>query len=575
MAQPALLRLLYVHDGQQPLLTLPVAIGHRPCEWHVIHIVQEPQRAHELGVVHNLVHRHTVREAVQHLRKLKMGFDLACLHGQSISMLQIGRSKNLHNTPKLAIWEDAPTTQVSGMSLMQWIEAAQVVQIAVSHAQIKEKLRWQTGIPAEWSRILDTGHGTGMTLNAILEETMLLASMPGERHYQQCTQCVLDTKDDAGIRFDETGKCSYCHGYERDDPRTKLFEQESREEALVALVDRIKKSRKHAKYDCILGVSGGVDSSYLALKLKEIGLNPLLVHVDNGYNSPISDRNVRCLSEKLEFDLELHVLDQDECRLAQLALLRASVIDIEMLTDHVLNAYLYARAKDLGIHFIISGHNHVTEGILPLGWYHDKTDVLNLRSISIKFSGSPLKNVPTMDYWARQYLLHTRRFESIRLLNYFDYDSSRAREEIACKIGWEDYGGKHTESVFTRFFQHHILPEKFGVDKRKAHYASLICSGTMSMGEALLELAKPLYEAKQLEEDKATVLDKLGLTDTEFATIMALPIKKHTDYPSYLTRHYRWEKLLLGKLRPVIRLLKALKGIHSKPVQPMRLAGTA
>ncbi len=585
MHHPAPLRLLYVLHGQAAPFALPATIGaHRPCEWQVIHITQRPdaeaptgpsQQALSVATINEHRSDRSVHDMERQLRKWATAFDLVCLHGHSKAMQQAAKCKQLRHVPKLAIWEDAPEADDKHAPLRLWAEHAQVVQIAVPNTRVKEKLRWQAGIPVEWIRTVAEDPGSGTTLSTILEETFLLAARPAERPYQQCSQCVLDTKDDSAIRFDEDGKCNYCHEFERNDPRTTLFAAQPREKALAELVERIKQSRKHPKYDCILGVSGGVDSSFLALKLKELGLTPLLVHVDNGYNSAVSESNVRKLADGLGFDLDHHVLDWEEFKNVQLALFKASVIDIEMLSDHVISAHIYALAQKLGINFMISGHNHSTEGVLPTGWYHDKRDLLNIRSITWRYSHIRIKKLPVLGYWKRQRILFSNKFESVRLLNYLEYDSALARAEITEKVGWQDYGGKHTESIFTRFYQQYILPEKFGVDKRKAHYASMICSGGMQKEQALLELGKPLYAPQQLQEDKDFVRHKLGLSEAGFEALMALPLRKHTDFPSYINRHYRMEKLVLGKLKPVTRRIKGLKRPKRKLMPPtIRLAGT-
>ncbi len=375
------------------------------------------------------------------------------------------------------------------------------------------------------------------------------------RPYQQCTHCVLDTLDEPSLQFDGNGVCSYCNWYRHNDPKI-LFNAKQRQEELDKIVTLLKSERKHPKYDCLLGVSGGVDSSYVALKLKELGLTPLLVHVDNGYNTELSNSNVKAITEHLGFDLHNYVIDWEEYRDVQLAFLRASVMDIEMVTDHAVAAYILNLADKMGVKYMVSGMNMTTEGILPITWHHPKSDLLNIRHIAWKFAGRRLRTLPRMSFLRRQWLMRVKGIKGVSILDYMEYDSTKAKEIIKEKLGWKDYGSKHSESIFTRFFQNYILPTKFHVDKRKAHFSTMICSGLMDRKTALAELSNPPGTPAEIQADKKFVLNKLGMSEEEFERIMKAPLRKHTDFPSYVTRHYRWEKQLATLLRPVTRLVK-------------------
>ncbi len=402
----------------------------------------------------------------------------------------------------------------------------------------------------------------GASLSKIYGEAVALGNTTGEqRPYQQCTQCVLDTHDDGSIQFDERGICTYCNRYKRLEG-TRLFLGKDRERELRAVVARIKAARKHPKYDCIAGVSGGVDSSYVALKMKQLGLTPLLVHLDNGWNTDISWQNIRGIVDHLGFDLHTFAPDAAEFRDIQLAFLRASVMDIEMPTDHAVVAYIYNLANKLGIQYIISGDNFATEGVLPNGWSHDKKDLLNIRTITRQFSGRRIRSLPTLGYFRRHYLVLFKGIKVVPLLNYMPYDKQLAKEEITKVLAWTDYGAKHGESIFTRFYQNHILPTKFNVDKRKAHLSALICSGQMDRATALSELDQPAYPPELFSSDMELVTAKLGLTAQDLATLMSAKVNRHTDFPSYTTRHYRREEALRGWLRPVIQFIKKNTGLR-------------
>ena len=348
------------------------------------------------------------------------------------------------------------------------------------------------------------------------------------RNYQICTRCIMDTTDPE-IEFDEKGVCNHCKRYD-EIVRTKILTGEERENRLKEIVDKIKREGKNKKYDCIIGVSGVVDSTYVAYTAKRLGLRPLAVHLDNGWDSEVAVSNIEKISKKLGIDLYTYVVDWEEFKDLQLAYLKASVVDIEVVTDHAIIAALYDIADKRKIKYILSGSNIVTEGIMPDSWVHRKTDLRNLKAIHNRYGKIKLKTYPTMGL---SKLLYYRFFKGIRyisLLNYMDYNKKEAKKLLISELGWEDYGGKHYESIFTKFYQAYILPTKFNIDKRKAHLSTLICSGQITREDALKELEKPLYEKNELERDKKYVLKKLGLSEKEFENLMKLPVKKHREY---------------------------------------------
>jgi hypothetical protein len=325
-----------------------------------------------------------------------------------------------------------------------------------------------------------------------------------------CRRCILDATI-PGVDFDSDGLCNYCRRYD-EVSRNPDYVEPTRSKALARLVDRMKQAGRGRDYDCVIGLSGGIDSSYAAYVAKRrLGLRPLAVHVDNGWNSELAVKNIENIVRKLDIDLSTHVIDWEEFRQLQLSLFRAHVVDIELVTDHAIIAAMYHHARQHRVGFIVSGDNHVTEATLPPGWNHRKTDLTTLGM-----------------------LFHQRvlRIEYVGLLSYVDYVKADAIEELERELGWRPYGGKHYESIFTRFYQGYILPRKFGIDKRRFHYARLICSGQMTREEAVAALREDPYDAKLVASDRRFVLKKLRLSEAEFERYMEAGPRSHYDYPT-------------------------------------------
>jgi N-acetyl sugar amidotransferase len=302
---------------------------------------------------------------------------------------------------------------------------------------------------------------------------------------------------------------------------------------LAATVTQIKRQGRRRPYDCILGLSGGVDSTYVAYLTKQLGLRPLALHLDNGWDSDVAVRNIHNIVRKLDIDLETHVLDWEEFRSLQLAFLRASTPDSEIPSDHAIVASLYEAARKNRVRWIMDGSNVVTEIMVPATWSHGHSDWGYIEGLNDAFGTRPLKTFPhygfmklQLSYWR----LH--RIKRFPLLNYVDYDKPRAIEILKRELDWEPYGAKHYESVYTKFYQGHILPEKFGFDKRRAHLSCLILDGKLSREEALAQMEQPAIQSEELRRDRVFVAKKLGITEDEFDEIMALPRKTFWDYPS-------------------------------------------
>lgn len=349
------------------------------------------------------------------------------------------------------------------------------------------------------------------------------------RQYQVCTRCVMDTSV-ADITFDDAGVCHYCKVHEEKVAMTP-FSQGAAAEKLQALVAKLQADRK-GDYDSIVGLSGGVDSSYVAYQAVKLGLKPLAVHFDNGWNSELAIKNIEQIVKRLGLDLLTFVIDWEEFKDIQRSFFKANVIDIEMVTDHAIFASMYALASKHKIRYILSGTNATTESIMPPSWQHFKFDLRNLKAIHRRFGTRPIKNYPTLSVWGMALNHYVRGAQSVSLLNYLPYRKDEAMRTLQAELGWQYYGGKHYESTFTKFYQAHILPQKFGVDKRRIHYSDLIMNGEVSRDEALAEIAKPIYDPVQLEQDREYVCKKLSFTKDEFAQYMQAPPVSHFDYPS-------------------------------------------
>ncbi|MBS1596773.1 MAG: N-acetyl sugar amidotransferase [Bacteroidetes bacterium] len=365
----------------------------------------------------------------------------------------------------------------------------------------------------------------------------------------------MDNISDPDISFNIKGVCDYYEDYKKAEK--EILPTGIREQKLQELVDKIKKEGKNKRYDCLIGLSGGMDSTYVAYLTKQFGLRPLAVHLDNGWNSELAVKNIENVVTKLEIDLYTHVVNWEEFKDLQLAYLKASVVDIEVVTDHAIFAAMYKLAKKNKIRYILSGTNLVTEFIMPPSWLYHKMDFANLKHIYATYGKRKLKTYPVFDFKKFVYYSALLKLKSISILNYVDYNQKNIKEFLKKELDWRDYGGKHCESTFTKFYQAYILPQKFGIDKRKAHLSTLICSGQITKEEALLELEKPLYSSVELQSDKEYVLKKFGLTNFEFEQIMRLPIKKHEDFKSDRNLRGAYMNLLL-RTANFRRLLKKL-----------------
>lgn len=358
-----------------------------------------------------------------------------------------------------------------------------------------------------------------------------------------CTRCVYN-EDTPHISFDEEGVCNYCRSQEqleRDYPAG-----EAGAERLRAIADEIKRAGKGKKYDCIVGVSGGCDSSYLVHYIvKELGLRPLAVHFDNTWNSTIATKNIHCVLDKLGVDLWTYVVDNKEYDDIYRAFLEAGVPDIESPTDIALAATLNLAAEKFGVRHVIEGHNFRTEGVAPIGWIY--MDGKYIKSVHKRFGKLPMRTYPNMLMPVQLRWMIVRRIKKIRPLWYLSYDKEAVKKFLATEYGWEWYGGHHLENRFTAFYHSFFIPRRFGYDMRMLGYAAACRTGSMTREEATAKLAEPPYLEPELLE---YVKKRLGYDEAGFERVMNLPRKTYRDYPTY--------KRTFERLRPFFWLMAKL-----------------
>lgn len=343
--------------------------------------------------------------------------------------------------------------------------------------------------------------------------------------YQRCTRCILDTTIPK-IRFDGDGICNYCKLHdelEKEYPRGEQGLQELRR-----VVEKIRITGKNKEYDCVVGVSGGRDSTYVLYQAVKLGLRPLAVHFDNGWNSETAVTNIKNAVTKLNVDLVTVVADWEEFKSLQLSFLKASVSDAEIPTDVAIFGALHQVAAKEGIHYIINGHSFRTEGVVPITWTY--MDGRYINRVHKKFGGSPLKTVPNFTLRDMFYYTFIQRIKVIPLLNYLDYYHEKVNEILEKEVGWQYYGGHHHESYYTHFFQSFYLPQKFNIDKRLLEYSALIRSGYVERQTALKEMEKPYRFSEELVD---YAVKKLGLSQEEFREILSAERKSFEDYPTY------------------------------------------
>ncbi len=357
--------------------------------------------------------------------------------------------------------------------------------------------------------------------------------MTATMSYQMCTRCVMDTSA-AEIAFDHEGVCNFCTNFLSHSDSILNKEPSVRKNELAALVKKIKAAGATKPYDCIIGVSGGVDSSWVLVQAVQLGLRPLAVHMDNGWNSELAQNNIANLVRGLGVDLYTHVIDWDEYRNLMQAFFDADVIDVELLYDNAMLSVNYNLALKHGVKYILSGCNQSSEGMgMPKKWNWFKLDKRNIKAIARKHNGPKLKTFPalgTLEYiWAE----FGKQIKWLHFLDNFEFNKLEAMDALQKQYGYKPYPYKHYESIFTRFYQGYILPKKFGIDKRKLHLGTLVATGQMSREDALLDLNKIPYTSEEaLVDDKHYFMKKMGWSASQLDDYLSRPERPHSHYPS-------------------------------------------
>ena len=351
--------------------------------------------------------------------------------------------------------------------------------------------------------------------------------------YQICSNCVMDTTD-TQILFDTKGVCDHCNNY-YVNVRPNWHTDELGLEVLNREVDKIKKEGIGKDFDCILGMSGGVDSSYLTYLAKEkLGLRPLVFHVDAGWNSQIAANNIEMLVDKLGLDLYTEVIDWEEMKDLQLAFFKAGVPFLDIPQDHAFFATMYNFAEKYKIKHILTGANYSTECVRnPVEWIYYGTDTTLIRDIHNRFGERPLVKFPLSNILRHKiYLRYFRGIRIVKPLDFFPYDKEEAIQFLEKQFGWQRYPQKHFESRFTRFYEGYWLPKKFGYDTRRVQFSSLILTGQMSREAALEALGQPPLDEATVAQEFEFIANKLGISIDELRGFMELPNKTHLDYRS-------------------------------------------
>lgn len=356
------------------------------------------------------------------------------------------------------------------------------------------------------------------------------------RAYRICANCVMDTSD-AAIQFDDRGVCDHCRDFEVN-VRPAWHPNEIGEKRLADLVATIKQKGKGKAFDSILGMSGGLDSSYmLHLLVTRFGLRPLVFHVDGGWNSDIAVNNIQMLVEKLGLELFTEVINWPEMRDFQLAMFKSGVPHLDIPQDHAFVATLYKFAHKHNIKFILNGGNISTECVRnPLEWLYYGTDMSQIRDILHQFGTRPMKSYPFSSVlFHKVYLRYLRGVQVVKPLNLLPYTKELAINTLSTEYGWMPYPQKHFESRFTRFYEGYWLPTRFGFDTRRVQYSSLILTGQMTREQALEQLAKPSYDPETIDAEFEFIANKLGITVEQLRHYHQMPLKSYRDYRNQRT----------------------------------------
>lgn len=355
------------------------------------------------------------------------------------------------------------------------------------------------------------------------------------KEYKICSRCIMDTTSDPDLILDENGVCNYCHAYDNAVKKIE-YQRKKGTKYLETIFDKIKKEGKGKEYDCLLGISGGVDSSYMAYLAKQYDLRVLAVHVDAGWNSELAVQNIQSMCSKLGYDLHTVVIDWPTMKELQRAYMFSGMANLDVPQDHCFFSATNQMLKKFHLKYVLQGFNYATEGILSTAFQYSCEDWTNIKGIYQRCGRGVIKNLAK--YPHENFLKHyvqigeLKYVKTVNPLNYIDYSKKMAIDVLEKEFGWKYYGGKHYESRFTKFFQETYLPQRYGWNKRRDHIASLIVGGEMSREEGLKEIASSPSTAEQMEEDRKYVLKKLDISEEEWRAIMSSPYKTEDDYPN-------------------------------------------
>lgn len=389
-----------------------------------------------------------------------------------------------------------------------------------------------------------------------VSSSVVIGAKRGMREYQVCSNCVMDTSD-ARIQFDANGVCDHCLGF-KEHVLPKWHPNDTGRQMLARVVEQIRENGKGKEFDCIIGMSGGLDSSYmLHLVVTEFGLRPLVFHVDGGWNTDIAVNNIQVLIEKLNLDLYTEVINWQEMRDFQLAFFKSGVPHIDIPQDHAFVATLYKFANKHNVKYILNGGNISTECVRnPLEWLYHGTDMRQINDIRRKFSTNPMKTYPFSNiFFHKFYLRYIRQLQVIKPLDWMPYTKKLAQETLEKEYGWKAYPQKHFESRFTRFFEGYWLPERFGFDTRKVQFSSLILTGQMSRSDALEALKSPAFHPETIQHEFDFIARKLEITSEELRGYFMMPLKSYRDYDNQdrIFKAGAWALQMIGAEKAVKR----------------------